>query len=405
MNAFEFRNDGRTNPASLQIEMVERKGLGHPDTLADAIAEETSRRYSSYCMGRFGAVAHHWFDKVMLIGGEADIGFQAGRMIRPVRAILAGKAVRAVGNEEIPLMRIFQEAVATVFAGTLKNFHFEEYCVCELQVHDTVGPGQRSIRYRPKSASEVKEFESGWLVSNDCNICVGFAPYTPTELLSLDLERFLLSPQQQGKRPWLGSDIKTVVTRVGAKTHVLANIPMLASHVESLATYLEMREALEAELKRYCSDYLRSDCEVVVNPEWNHGRAYLTATGTCLDTGDIGVVGRGNRHSGLITPMRSMSIEASAGKNPLDHTGKLLNVAASVIAGQVYRELEVASTVYIFAKKGDRVEAPSIVAVHCDADAPIPANCASLTEQISSDVLADIDAIRASLLTGTARVF
>jgi S-adenosylmethionine synthetase len=405
MNRFEFCNDGRSNPASLQIEMVERKGLGHPDTLADAIAEETSRRYSSYCLGRFGAIAHHWFDKVMLIGGEADISFSAGWMIRPVRAILAGKAVRAVGNDEIPLMRIFEEAVAAVFDRTLKNFHFEKYCVCELQVHDTVGPGQRSIRYRPKSASEMKEFESDWLVSNDCNICVGFAPYTATELLSLELEQFLLSPQQQSERPWLGSDIKTVVTRVGAKTHVLANIPMLASHVESFATYVVMREALESQLKRYCSDFLRSDCEVVVNPEWKHDRAYLTATGTCLDTGDIGVVGRGNRHSGLITPMRSMSIEASAGKNPLDHTGKLLNVAASVIAERAYRELKVASTVYIFAKKGDRVEMPSIVAVYCDADAAIPANCANLTEQIASDVLANLDAIRASLLAGTARVF
>lgn len=405
MNAFEFRNDGRTNPALLQIEMVERKGFGHPDTLADAIAEETSRRYASHCMDRFGAVAHHWFDKVMLIGGEADVDFRAGRMIRPVRAILAGKAVRAVGNEEIPLMRIFREAVAHVFAGTLKNFRFEEYCVCELSVCDSVGPGQRSTRYRPNSASEVKELETGRLVSNDCNLCVGFAPYTPSELLSLDLERFLLSPQQQSRRPWLGSDIKTIVTRVGAKTRVLANIPMLASHVESLATYLDMREALEAELKLYCSDYSGSDCDVVLNPEWIHGRAYLTATGTCLDTGDIGVVGRGNRHSGLITPMRSMSIEASAGKNPLDHTGKLLNVAASFIAEQVYRELEVASTVYIFSKKGDPVQAPSIVAVHCDAEAAIPENCVSRTAQIVGNALDNIDAIRTELLAGSARLF
>jgi S-adenosylmethionine synthetase len=405
VNAFEFRSDGRTNPALLHIEMVERKGLGHPDTLADAVAEEMSRRYASYCTGRFGAVAHHWFDKVVLIGGEADTGFLAGRMIRPVRAILAGKAVRAVGSEEIPIMRIFREAIAHVFAGTLKNFDFQDYCVCELQVHDSVGPGQRSIRYRPKSASEVKEFESGRLVSNDCNLCVGFAPYTPTESLSLDTERFLLSPQQQGKRPWLGSDIKTIVTRVGAKTHVLANIPMLASHVESLSRYLDMREALEAELEKYCSEYLGSDCEVALNPEWIHGRAYLTVTGTCLDTGNIGIVGRGNRHSGLITPMRSMSIEASAGKNPLDHTGKLLNVAASVIAEQVYRELKVASTVYISAKKGDRVEMPSIVAVHCDPDQPIPENCASLAEHIAGEVLANIDKIRASLLMGTVRLF
>lgn len=405
MFSFQFDVDGRANPASLPFEIVERKGLGHPDTLADAIAEDTSRRYALYCKERYGAVAHHWFDKVMLIGGEADTGFLKGRMIRPVRAILVGKAALTVGGEEIPLLRHFKEAVSNVFAGVLKNFSFEDYCVCELQVNDSVGPGQRSIRYRPKSPNELKQFESGGLVSNDCNICVGFAPYTPTELLTLELEAFLLSPPQQAKRPWIGADIKTVTTRIDTRTEVLSNIPMLASYVDSFETYAGMRDTLQADLRDFCRQQLSADCTVTVNPEWIHGRAYLTASGTCLDTGDIGVVGRGNRHSGLITPMRSMSIEGTAGKNPLDHTGKLFNVAATQIAQRVYSELGMASTVYISAKKGDRLEAPTFVAIHCDRCANIASRCEMEALRIATNVLANIDSIRASLLAGTTRLF
>ncbi|MEJ8650769.1 methionine adenosyltransferase [Streptomyces sp. MS1.AVA.3] len=46
--------------------IVERKGLGHPDTLADHLAERLSQIYSQYTASRFGAVLHHNFDKLAL---------------------------------------------------------------------------------------------------------------------------------------------------------------------------------------------------------------------------------------------------------------------------------------------------------------------------------------------------
>lgn len=405
MNTFSFRQDGRVDPAALNLELVERKGIGHPDTLADAVAEETSRRYAAYCQERFGAVAHHWFDKVMLLGGEADTQFLKGTITRPTRAILAGKAVMRIGNEDIPIQEIFEGAVKAVFSRALKNFRFEEYCSCEVRVHDSVGPGQRSFRYRPQSTIEMKEFESGHLVSNDCNLCVGFAPYTKTEKLALEIERFLLSAPQQSARPWLGSDIKTVITRQGNETHALINVPMLATHVENMASYQHMRDVLEHDLQAHCERYLKSPCEVTVNPEWIHGRAYLTATGTCLDTGDIGVVGRGNRHSGLITPMRCMSIEASAGKNPLDHAGKLMNIAATWIAEAIYKELAIPNTVYIFTKKGDRLETPSLVAIRCDSDVEVHRNSDAISKEVSWSILSQLHHIREALINGTAQLY
>lgn len=405
MNTFSFTQDNQVDPATFGIELVERKGVGHPDTLADAVAEETSRRYARYCQERFGAIAHHWFDKVMILGGEADTDFSKGNIVRPSHAILAGKAVLRVGNESIPLQEIFEGAVSNVLGRVLKNFCFEKHCVCEVRVRDSVGPGQRSIRYQPKSVSEIMEFETTHLVSNDCNLCVGFAPYTTTEGLVLEVERFMMSDAQQHARPWLGSDIKTVATRQETGTHLLVNVPMLASHVSDFATYQQMRASLEQELQAHCSKRLDSQCDVTVNPEWIHGRAYLTATGTCLDTGDIGVVGRGNRHSGLITPMRSMSIEAAAGKNPIDHTGKLLNVAATWIAESIHNELNVPCTTYIFAKKGDRLEAPSLVAVRCDSSVELPANCEVLTKDIAIRTFAQLHRIREALLLGTARLY
>ena len=35
------------------IELVERKGLGHPDSICDALAEELSRSLSRYCLAQW----------------------------------------------------------------------------------------------------------------------------------------------------------------------------------------------------------------------------------------------------------------------------------------------------------------------------------------------------------------
>lgn len=51
------------------FEVIERKGVGHPDTLADGIAEAISIEYSNYCIDNFGVVLHHMMDKILLMEG------------------------------------------------------------------------------------------------------------------------------------------------------------------------------------------------------------------------------------------------------------------------------------------------------------------------------------------------
>ncbi len=69
------------------------------------------------------------------------------------------------------------------------------------------------------------------------------------------------------------------------------------------------------------------------------GDVFLTVTGTSAEAGDDGEVGRGNRTCGLITPYRSITLEAAAGKNPVSHVGKLYNLVASRIAAAITAEI------------------------------------------------------------------
>src|SRR5574344_1929244 len=61
----EIQNDYH-DPEKRKIEIVERKGIGHPDTLADKLAEELSRQYSIYCLDNFGCILHHNIDKLFI---------------------------------------------------------------------------------------------------------------------------------------------------------------------------------------------------------------------------------------------------------------------------------------------------------------------------------------------------
>jgi len=66
-----------------EVELVERKGLGHPDYISDAVAEEASRQLSAYYKERFGAIMHHNLDKVLLVGGQASPRWGGGDVYRP----------------------------------------------------------------------------------------------------------------------------------------------------------------------------------------------------------------------------------------------------------------------------------------------------------------------------------
>lgn len=78
------------------VEIVERKGVGHPDSLCDGIAERISLAYMRWCEDRLGKYLHHNFDKVQLVGGEVRVGFGSAYMIKPIRIQIAGRAVGEV---------------------------------------------------------------------------------------------------------------------------------------------------------------------------------------------------------------------------------------------------------------------------------------------------------------------
>jgi S-adenosylmethionine synthetase len=347
-------------------EFVERKGLGHPDTLCDAIAEMTSYLYSEFCRKRFdGGVAHHWFDKVMLVGGSATMGFGHGDLTQPYSLILAGKAATSVGKISIPIEQIFQDACRRVLTETLFEFNFAKWARCSCLIQSGRGPQNNVGRYSPRDATDLyfaRDFESQ--VSNDGNLLTGYAPLSALESLVLWTEQHLQSAAMRESHPFLGRDIKIFGTRYGADLTLDIRLPFLAAKTPSLTYYKDAVAHLETELRATIA--VSTDDTAVsvrINRTDPPDIAYLTVSGSVADTGDVGVVGRGNRSNGLITPMRPQSIEASAGKNPIDHTGKLYALFARRLAASLAKGSGMRIEVFVRALKHEPLSSPGAVLI------------------------------------------
>lgn len=368
--------------AKREIEFVERKGLGHPDYIADSIAEAVSRELCKEYIERFRTILHHNVDKVLVVGGQAKPVFGGGEVTHPIYILVSGRAtgtVKRSGQEEaIPLGAI---AVRAAKNWLRKNFRF-----LDPETHVIV-----DYRIGRGSVDLVSIFEEGIGKipnANDTSLGVAFAPLTPTEKLVYSVERFLNSKKFKKKLPEVGEDVKVMALRRGNKVHLTIAAAIISSLTPDADHYLAVKE----EIKNYVLDYASKlvDYEVTVDvntadrPD-NPKTYYLVVTGTSAEHGDDGMTGRGNRVNGLITPMRPMSIEATAGKNPVSHVGKIYNVLAQLIANSIAEKTRDIEEVYvkILSQIGKPINDPLMLHISI-----IPAKGASNVEELKKEAIA-----------------
>lgn len=138
----------------------------------------------------------------------------------------------------------------------------------------------------------------------------------------------------------IGEDIKIMGIRIKDQINLTIAVAFVSRFISSKDEYFKMKTALLEYIRDFIKKRTTREVAVVINAADNYSRDifYLTVTGTSAECGDDGQVGRGNRANGLITPYRPMTLEATAGKNPITHTGKLYNLVAGEIAAEMTRD-------------------------------------------------------------------
>ncbi|WP_018936280.1 methionine adenosyltransferase [Thioalkalivibrio sp. ALJ24] len=348
-------------PVGLQpVEVVERKGLGHPDTLCDALAEEVSLALSREYRERFGFVLHHNVDKVLLRGGAARPAFGGGEVDEPIELYIAGRATREYRGVTVAVDELAVEACRAWLAAHMPVLDVERH----VRVHSLIRPGSQDL----VELFERQRREGVPQLANDTSLGVGYAPLSPLEraVFAADMSLWSETP------PARGQDVKVMGVRSGEDVSLTVACAFIGVPLADADAYLAARSDATRQVRREATEALGREPDVAVNTadDPDADSLYLTVTGTSAEAGDDGQTGRGNRANGLITPSRPMTIESFAGKNPITHVGKLYNVTATHIAEAIVAEIDAVSDaqVVLVSQIGMPVEQPQIVDVRLRAE-------------------------------------
>lgn len=390
------------SPAAAPFEIVERKGVGHPDTICDALTEALSHALCRFYIERFGLILHHNVDKALLWGGAARPAFGGGEVVAPIELYIAGRATRDARGVAVPVEALAVETGRAWLRTNVPALDPERH----VRIHTLI---------RPSSPDLVALFErqrtAGVALANDTSFGVGFAPLDPLERAVLAVERRLNAPATRAAHPEVGPDVKVMGMRAGDALRLTVACALVGRHLRDLADYF----AAKARVRELAVGAARevagaADVEVAVNTADGEtaDSVYLTVTGTSAEGGDDGQVGRGNRVNGLITPYRPMSLEAAAGKNPVTHVGKLYNLLAGRIAHAIADGVPgvLEAQCYLLSRIGTPIDAPQVFDVRLRlADPGALASVRARIEAIAQDELAGIHRLWTRVLAGECPVW
>ena len=387
--------------ANSGFNVVERKGIGHPDSLADLIAEEFSQRYSLHGLERFGAIPNHWVDKVALVGAEAEVSFGRYTVRKPITAYLFGKVTRSIGDEALPIEDLFRSAVQDVLREATRSDLITRHLRTRVENTAGVATDHPAAFYHPMDAHDCRTSRAN-LLANDTAFCNAYAPTDPLDALAIDLENHANGPAFTEGLKEIGSDIKVMLARAASTLETTICLPV---HPEAVASRREYT-ALVTKAHECLTDFV-NDHPVIQRHPWltrlrvntkDHGQgAYLAPFGTSLGKGDCGLVGRGNRANGVISSRGGAGVEALAGKNPMHHTGKLYTLAAARLADRVFAKLDTPNEVVLVSRNGDPLNDPSFVGVRLARRGGRDER--SAIEDITASTLAELPLLSDRLLT------
>lgn len=380
----------------LQTEIVERKGIGHPDTICDALAELLSRNLSHWYLDNTGAIQHHNVDKALLRGGKSLTALGHGEVLEPIDIYLAGRATIAPGHMSVPVETLAVEGSRAWLREHLRALDVEKH----VRIHCLVRQGSAEL------TDLFARAQGAVPKANDTSFGVGYAPDSRLESAVLKAGTIL----DQAPRPAWGEDTKIMAVRHGDDVSLSIACAMIAGQVANAEAYLHECEKLADRMKCVFSDHGFAGQAVAVNAadDAERGVYYLTATGTSAEAGDDGQVGRGNRANGLITPGRPMSLEAVCGKNPVNHVGKLYNVAARDIALQLVSECAAITDAQccLVSQIGRPINEPAIVDVAISTnDGSPPHDHRTTVRAATENVLNELPQILDRIMKGEVQLY
>ena len=301
-------NSSNRTPLEKQpIEIVERKGVGHPDSMCDAIMDQVSVELSKAYLKEFGTILHHNTDKSLLVAGDVECKFGGGVVNDPMLLIFGDRATFGVGEKKLP--------VEEITINTAKNWLRENLRFVDPEKHMKY---QVELKHGSQGLTDIFKRETCMLGANDTSAAVGYAPMTRTENMVLGTERYVNSKEFKKRFPASGEDVKVMGYKNGNVLNLTIAMAFVDRFVSDVKDYMSKKSEIQADVQEWVDKRSKFDkINVYINTLDVEDRGidgiFLTVLGTCADGADSGQVGRGNKVNGVISLNRPIGTEAAAG--------------------------------------------------------------------------------------------
>lgn len=376
-----YRSTGNIliKPDSFEFEVVERKFRGHPDSLADMVAQRFSQLYIKQTWKLFPELDGKCFpnfsaDKVTLSGASTNWITGKYEVLKPVHALLIGKITQTIGDISLEVDSIFSSAIEDIFEKALGHKNAHPHIVRQMYSVSLAGTDHNPAFYNPKSPSDLLKILSQETVANDTVYVVAYAPLSLSEKLAIELDNITDSSEFKSLFPEIGTDIKAMIRRRSSAYDVTLCLPVFPEQIDNITDYQKIIDAATDYLKNKAETFLSENSKGLDKPTvqlWTNtkdtkDKKYFAVWGTALSKGDIGAVGRGNRHQGFISGIRPSTNEAVPGKNPNHFAGIIYQLVGEEIANTIYNKLGISSVIYITANNGDPLDKPNSIDIITD---------------------------------------
>jgi S-adenosylmethionine synthetase len=338
------------------MEICERKGLGHPDSMCDSLMNDVSVALSREYLKRFGFIMHHNIDKGLLVAGEVERKFGGGAVKKPMLMVFGDRATFQVDSDPVPVEEITLRTAKEWFKKNMRFIDPEEHVKYQVE-----------LKRGSEALTDIFRRKGKFLGANDTSAAVGFAPLTDTEKIVLDTERYLNSSNFKERFPESGEDVKIMGFRKNHELNMTVAMAFVDRFIDSETAYFRKKKEILEEIERFVESKTSfSNTSINLNTLDQSGRGiggmYLTVLGTSADDGDCGQVGRGNRVNGIIPLNRPTCSEAAAGKNPVSHVGKIYNLLTYRIADKIYENVGGVREVYVWllSQIGQSIDQPKV---------------------------------------------
>ena len=382
-----------------RIELVERKCLGHPDSIADGIAESISQALCKEYLREFGVVLHHNTDQGEVVAGESCPKFGGGKMIRPIYVLIDGRATKQFNGVTVPTDAVAVEAAHAYLHKILPELNLTR----DVMIDSRLGTGSTDLRdvFTPRQGKVPR--------SNDTSFGVGHAPFSDVENIIRNSSDYI-DTKLRKKYPAIGQDIKIMGLRDGNTITLTIACAIVDKYCADIKEYQDYMALLTEEIGKIAKKSTKRKIVVNVNTadDIKNKSVFLTVTGTSAEMGDDGSVGRGNRCNGLITPNRPMSMEATSGKNPINHIGKIYNLLSTQIAQESVKKVDGIEEMYVrlLSQIGKPIDLPLVASVQV-----LPKKGVALKDinseinGIVDDNLANVTGITEKVIRGELKTF